>query len=128
MPIPASKYRAPITLLLQATGASSPTWQVPFHFFAIRASDFLLVFIGAKLARSGTNPESITPTITPSPALSTPPACCQAPPLPDRPRYRGVSTVSSRCSSLGSTLFTPDVLASLVASSCDIRAENPAYV
>ena len=126
--MPASKYRAPMTLLLQATGASVPTWQVPIHFFAIRASDCLVVVSGAKLARSGTYPESIMPMITPSPALSIPPACCQAPPVPERPRYRGVSTVSWCCISLGSTLFTPDDLASLTASSCDICAENPAYV
>src|SRR4051794_31299084 len=126
--MPLSKYRAPITLLLHVTGASSPAWQVPFHFFATSASDSLVVVIGAKLARSGTKPESIMPMITPSPALSIPPACCHAPPLPDRPRKRGVSTVSACWISLGSTLFTPDDLASFTASSYDISAENPAYV
>ena len=72
---------------------------------------------GAKLGDSGQNPESITPTMTPSPALAGPPnSLAQVPPDPVSPRNVGVEMVSASTISFSQTFTTPWVCARRVAS------------
>src|SRR5262245_18421729 len=91
---PASNHRAPMTLLLQGTGASTPVSQVPRHFAAIAGWSGRGVGSGPKLGFSGQKPESSTPTITPSPArVGSPNRLFHAPLGPSSPTYADVLCV-----------------------------------
>src|SRR5215216_5806831 len=94
-PTPFTKYRPPMTLLLQVNhGASSPASHTPLKRFFVVTS----LHEGgsaAKLGFSDQRPESMMATITSSPALLAPPyCCCHTPFVPVRPSMSGVVEVS----------------------------------
>src|SRR6476620_6887841 len=118
---PASKNRAPITLLLQVTrwvmSGSLPASQTPWNFAAMATASGRGSLSGAKLGLSGQQPVSRTPTMTPSPAWLTLPNCLFQTPLPpSRPRNLGVDTVSAVKMASFQTLSTPGVDLSRAAS------------
>jgi hypothetical protein len=128
-PTPFTKYRPPITLLLQVNqGASRPLSQTPLNRLAVVTS--LQPFgTAAKLPFSSQSPESITPTMTSSPALAAPPnCCCQSPLGPVRPSMLGVVEVSSLRTSSLVTEITPGVAASVLACLPVSSAAKPVNV
>ena len=123
---PALNHRAPITLLLQVTGASTPGSQVPSHLASMTAWSGRGVGSGPKLGFSGQKPESSTPMMTPSPARRGSPNCLrQAPLRPSRPTKAGVVNVCEYTRRFFHTLTTPGVLRSFCASTAVSCAANP---
>ena len=119
--------RAPITLLLHAIGPSTPVSQVPRHLASMIAWSRRGVGSGPKLGFSGQKPESMTPTMTPSPARRGSPNCSRhAPRRPSRPMNSGVVKVCAVCSVFFQTFATPGVRRSRSASLAVSSALKPA--